>query len=117
MLHYLRAHYSAHTAQGGRARANKEEHRSRERAIKQWMFVDELASGMNDSDPGVGARPLSERRERGIAGESNRRRGGVRQGTLDVESFHTVISLLLASTLVAPHSQLITIHAYSCLFA
>lgn len=76
-LHYLRAHHSVHPSQGGRATANKEERFSRKGTVQQWVFVDELDSGLSGSSPGGDAAPISEQLENRISGENNQRGGRV----------------------------------------
>lgn len=78
--HYLRAHVSVRLAQGGRAIASKEERLSRKGAVNQWMFVDELDSGLSRSGPRGNSAPISERHETRRAGESKQRAEGLDTG-------------------------------------
>lgn len=73
VLHYLRAHHSVRRAQGGRAITSKEDCFNRKEAVNQWMFVDELDSGLSGTGRAEDAGPASELHEKRIEGESKQR--------------------------------------------
>lgn len=76
VLHFLRTPNSARLARGGTATAKQEEGFRRKGAVNQWMFVDELDSGLSGSSPGGDVRPFSERHEKRINGENKTARDG-----------------------------------------
>eukprot|EP00903_Cladosiphon_okamuranus_P010786 g10192.t1 len=64
--HYLREHHSVRLAQGRTLKTNEEERISRKGAVNQWMFVDELDSGLSGTDPAGDAGSTNELHEKRI---------------------------------------------------